>query len=63
MRLYSPVAWVILVAASIGVGIGVILACYQAPWPAMRIVGWILGSVALTVPVWVGIATLRRRRG
>jgi hypothetical protein len=57
-----PVAWVALTLASIAVGLGVIFTCYQAPWPVMRIIGWTLGSIALSVPLWVGVGAIWRRR-
>jgi hypothetical protein len=54
-----PVAWVALTLACLFVGVIWILAFVKSPWP---IVGWIVGCAVISVPLWLGVGAIVRRR-
>lgn len=54
-----PVAWVVLTLACVFIGSIWVLAWHNSPWPT---VGWIAGPIVMSIPLWVGIAALIRKR-
>lgn len=53
-----PVAWVVLTLACVVVGsIWVVVWLNYQPW-----IGWTIGSLVLSVPLWVGVHALIKKR-